>query len=69
FATRDLIEAAHAAGLRVDVWTVDDPGHMAEMTGRRVDGIMTNVPERLRDVLAAGAASLPAPRRPGENSD
>lgn len=69
FATRDLIEAAHAAGLRVDVWTVDDPGYMAEMTGRRVDGIMTNVPERLRDVLAASAASLPAPRRPGENSD
>lgn len=53
YATLDLIEAAHAAGLRVEVWTIDDPTHMAEMTHRGVDGIMTNVPDRLRDVLAA----------------
>ncbi len=58
FATRDLIDAAHAAGLRVEVWTVDDPAAMAEMAVRKVDGIMTNVPDRLREVLAT-SSSLP----------
>lgn len=58
FATPDLIDAAHAAGLRVEVWTVDDPADMAEMARRKVDGIMTNAPDRLREVLAA-FASLP----------
>lgn len=65
FATPDLIESAHAAGLRVEVWTVDDPAEMAELTDRGVDGIMTNVPGRLRHVLAAREGSLPAPHRPG----
>lgn len=55
FATRDLIDAAHAAGLRVEVWTVDDPADQAEMAARKVDGIMTNVPDRLREVMAASA--------------
>ncbi len=60
FATPDLIEAAHGAGLRVEAWTIDDPAQMAEMARRGVDGIITNVPGRLREVLAAGALLPPA---------
>lgn len=68
FATPDLVDAAHAAGLCVEVWTVDDPVHMAEMVRKKVDGIMTNVPDRLREVLAT-SASLPKARGPHATPD
>ena len=43
--------AAHARGLQVLVWTVDDVARMRTLIGAGVDGIMTNYPERLREVL------------------
>ncbi|HLX38477.1 MAG TPA: glycerophosphodiester phosphodiesterase family protein [Candidatus Binataceae bacterium] len=43
---------AHARGLKVLVWTVDAPEAMRILIDAGVDGIMTNYPARLRDVLA-----------------
>ena len=43
---------AHARGLAVLVWTVDVPAAMRTLIDAGVDGIMTNYPARLRDVLA-----------------
>lgn len=45
----DLVELAHAAGLKVNVWTVDDPARIVALDEMGVDGIVTNVP----DVAAA----------------
>ncbi len=45
-------EKAHAQGLLVLVWTVDVPEAMRILIAAGVDGIMTNYPARLRDVLA-----------------
>jgi len=45
-------EKAHALGLKVFVWTVDAPDAMRILVRHGVDGIMTNYPARLRDVLA-----------------
>jgi glycerophosphoryl diester phosphodiesterase len=42
---------AHGHGYRVNVWTVDDPDHMARMIELGVDGIITNHPARLRELL------------------
>jgi glycerophosphoryl diester phosphodiesterase len=51
FATRDVIEQAHAGGLAVSVWTVNDPDlarHLAEIG---VDAIATNYPDRIKAAL------------------
>lgn len=37
-----LIEAAHAAGTEVHVWTVNDPARMRELVQLGVDGIITD---------------------------
>ena len=49
--TPRFIAPAHAAGLEVHVWTIDDPARDAAAADLGVDGIMTDRPELLRDVL------------------
>ena len=46
-----LVVRCHAAGLAVNVWTVDDPDRVAQLAGWQVDGIVTNVPDVARSVL------------------
>jgi glycerophosphoryl diester phosphodiesterase len=49
--TPGLVRAAHARGLRVDVWTVDEEPDMRRLLGLGVDGIMTDRPDVLARVL------------------
>jgi glycerophosphoryl diester phosphodiesterase len=46
-----FIAAAHARGLQVHVWTVDDAAEAETMLDLGVDGIMTDRPAMLRELL------------------
>jgi glycerophosphoryl diester phosphodiesterase len=48
--TEDLCIAAHQRNLSVYTWTVDEPDEMRRLIAFGVDGIMTNYPERLREL-------------------
>ncbi|CAA9463557.1 MAG: Glycerophosphoryl diester phosphodiesterase [uncultured Rubrobacteraceae bacterium] len=49
--TRRFIEAAHNRGVRVDVWTIDEPEEMRRLLDLGADVIMTNRPEVVDRVL------------------
>ncbi|MDQ3636559.1 MAG: glycerophosphodiester phosphodiesterase [Actinomycetota bacterium] len=49
--TPRFVKAAHDRGVRVDVWTIDDPGEMRRLLDLGADVIMTNRPEVLERVL------------------
>lgn len=49
--TPALIKRAHERGMQVHVWTIDDPQVMHQLLDRGVDGIITDRPDVLKDVL------------------
>ncbi|MCL2541204.1 MAG: glycerophosphodiester phosphodiesterase [Nocardioidaceae bacterium] len=49
--TPGLLARAHASGLQVHVWTIDDAAEMAELVDMGVDGIFTDRTDVLKDVL------------------
>ena len=50
--TPDFVRAAHELGIRVDVWTIDREADMRRLLGYGVDGIMTDRPDVLAQLLA-----------------
>jgi glycerophosphoryl diester phosphodiesterase len=49
--TPAFVEAAHRREMQVHVWTIDEAGEMTRLLDLGVDGIMTDRPKVLRDVL------------------
>ena len=60
-----VIRRAHELGIRVVVWTVDDPAPMRTLLDMGVDGIITDRPDVLREVLISrGEWTPPSGVRP-----
>ncbi|PZF83658.1 glycerophosphodiester phosphodiesterase [Jiangella anatolica] len=48
------VEQVHAAGMEINVWTVNGGQDMRRAINWQVDGIITNYPQVLRDILRRG---------------
>ena len=59
FATEALVHEAHAAGLAVIPYVVDDEATMRHLVRVGVDGLITNRPDLLRGVLGEEERGLP----------
>ena len=55
-----FVDAAHRRGMQVHVWTIDDADEMRRLLDLGVDGIMTDRPAVLRDVLEERSAWVAA---------
>jgi glycerophosphoryl diester phosphodiesterase len=60
-ASPGFVAHAHALGLPVHVWTVNDPARMAWLLDIGVDGIVTDRIETLKELLASRGAWHPKP--------
>ncbi len=61
-ASPGFVSRAHAAGKQVYVWTVNDPVVAAAMLSLGVDGLITDEPGLIRQVLEQRAAMRPGQR-------
>ena len=57
----DLIDEAHALGMKVVPWTVNSPKDMEMLLAMGVDGIISDQPWVLRDVLIKKGIAVPEP--------
>ncbi len=51
--TKDYLKAAHAQNLQVHVWTINKKAEMKRLIEIGVDGIMTDYPDKLLELLKA----------------
>jgi glycerophosphoryl diester phosphodiesterase len=52
-----IVAAARNAGVRLQLWTIDDPTRMRQCLDRQVDGILTDRPDLLRQVMQQGSCA------------
>jgi glycerophosphoryl diester phosphodiesterase len=58
--TPELISESHSLGLKVVVWTVNQPPDMARLIDMGVDGIISDRPDLLRQAASEKGIALPA---------
>ena len=61
YTDADMVRRAHARGLQVLPWTVDDPATQEALIDAGVDGMITDYPDVLREVLRAKGLPVPKP--------
>lgn len=61
YTTEDIVKRAHAVGMKVIPWTVSDVQTMNYMMDLGVDGLITDLPDLLRQVMEQRGLPLPEP--------
>lgn len=61
YVTKQMVDKAHQAGMKVIPWTVDDTPTMNKLINDGADGLITDYPDRLRQVMARHGFKLPKP--------
>jgi glycerophosphoryl diester phosphodiesterase len=51
FVTAPLLRAARTLGIAVHVWTINDVAEMHQLLDAGVDGLMSDYPDRLLEVV------------------
>lgn len=59
--TAENVAEAHRLGLRVIPWTVNEPAVAEQLIDMKVDGLITDYPDRLRTVMEGRGLPLPRP--------
>jgi glycerophosphoryl diester phosphodiesterase len=58
--TPEFVQAAHARNLKVEPWTINDPEQMRQYLAWGVDGMITDRPDLLLEILGRqNQASIP----------
>jgi glycerophosphoryl diester phosphodiesterase len=57
--TQAALQEAHALGLKVVAWTVNDPPHIERMMDWGVDGLISDYPDRVRAAMARRGLAMP----------
>ena len=55
----ESVQEAQALGLKVVAWTVNEPADLRRMIALKVDGIISDYPDRLREVAGEMGVTLP----------
>ncbi len=58
--TEPLVRDAQALGLKVVPWTVNDEADLVRLLDWKVDGLITDYPDKLRAIMKARGMDLPA---------
>jgi glycerophosphoryl diester phosphodiesterase len=61
YVTREMVRHAHRNGIRVVPWTINDPATINKLIDDGVDGIISDYPDRLRQIWAQRGYRLPRP--------
>ncbi|ETK30776.1 glycerophosphodiester phosphodiesterase family protein [Microbispora sp. ATCC PTA-5024] len=59
-----MVSDAHDRGLRVIPWTCDDPATIEALMDMGIDGLITDYPNRVRDIMARRGMRLPKAYEP-----
>ena len=57
--TEALVRDAQSLGLKVVPWTVNEEPDLARLLDWKVDGLITDYPDRLRAIMTARGMALP----------
>jgi glycerophosphoryl diester phosphodiesterase len=58
--TSGFIEEAHKLGLEVHAWTINDEAAMKRLIELKIDGIITDFPDRLLRLLGGASVMNPS---------